>query len=53
MKRFALLLITAILSLNCMAQSNNTTTIKLHQGEFINLIPQESNKQMKPCCLTR
>ncbi len=36
MKRFALLLITVILSLNCMAQSNNTTTIKLHQGEFIN-----------------
>ena len=36
MKRFTLLLITVILSLNCMAQSDNTTTIKLHQGEFIN-----------------
>lgn len=34
MKRFALLLITAILSLNCMAQSNKQIVLNLQQVEF-------------------
>ena len=34
MKRFALLLITVILSLNCMAQSNGTVIMNLHKVEF-------------------
>ena len=34
MKRFTLLLITVILSLNCMAQSDNTVIMNLHKVEF-------------------